>query len=161
MSELPKKLKFANKNKTILTVKKHIHNYLKEPIDNIEILCKNFAVADSHSLEYIKKTKWQNLTKTMVLMYKRKKRIMSHANAKWRSPCFFYLFILLIDNDVKLTINGIFKKKKESRYSITPIFFLKKTGLKIRREKNNNQSMFKFQPMEISYKIKKRRSKVA
>jgi len=67
----------------------------------------------------------------------------------------------LIDNDVKLTINGIFKKKKESRYSITPIFFLKKTGLKIRREKNNNQSMFKFQPMEISYKIKKRRSKVA
>ncbi len=67
MDELPKKLKFANKNKTILTVKKHIHNYLKEPIDNIEILCKNFPVADSHSLEYIKKTKWQKLDKTMVL----------------------------------------------------------------------------------------------
>lgn len=80
MIELPKKLKFANKNKTILTVKKHIHNYLKEPIDNIEILCKNFPVADSHSLEYIKKTKWQNANKTMVLEYKRKKRIMSHAN---------------------------------------------------------------------------------
>ena len=77
MIELPKKLKFANKNKTILTVKKHIHNYLKEPIDNIEVLCKNFPVADSHSLEYIKKTKWQNLTKTMVLQYKRKKRIIS------------------------------------------------------------------------------------
>jgi len=67
MDELPKKLKFANKTKTILTVKKHIHNYLKEPIDNIEILCKNFPVADSHSLEYIKKTKWQNQNKTMVL----------------------------------------------------------------------------------------------
>ena len=80
MIELPKKLKFANKNKTILTVKKHIHNYLKEPIDNIEILCKNFPVADSHSLEYIKKTKWQNANKVMVLEYKRKKRIMSHAN---------------------------------------------------------------------------------
>jgi hypothetical protein len=77
MKELPKKLKFANKNKTILTVKKHIHNYLKEPIDNIEVLCKNFPVADSHSLEYIKKTKWQNMTKTMVLQYKRKKRLMS------------------------------------------------------------------------------------
>ena len=84
MDELPKKLKFANKNKTILTVKKHIHNYLKEPIDNIEILCKNFPVADSHSLEYIKKTKWQKLDKTMVLQYRRKKRIMSHANnSKW------------------------------------------------------------------------------
>ena len=80
MIELPKKLKFSNKNKTILTVKKHIHNYLKEPIDNIEILCKNFPVADSHSLEYIKKTKWQNANKIMVLEYKRKKRIMSHAN---------------------------------------------------------------------------------
>lgn len=80
MAELPKKLKFANKNKTILTVKKHIHNYLKEPIDNIEVLCKNFPVADSHSLEYIKKTKWQNLSKTMVLQYKRKKRIISQAS---------------------------------------------------------------------------------
>ena len=77
MNELPKKLKFANKNKTILTVKKHIHNYLKEPIDNIEILCKNFPVADSHSLEYIRKTKWQNNNKVMVLQYKRKKRIIS------------------------------------------------------------------------------------
>lgn len=75
MDELPKKLKFANKNKTILTVKKHIHNYLKEPIDNIEVLCKNFPVADSHSLEYIRKTKWQNTAKTMVLQYKRKRRI--------------------------------------------------------------------------------------
>lgn len=79
MDELPKKLKFVNKNKTILTVKKHIHNYLKEPIDNIEILCKNFPVADSHSLEYIKKTKWQNNSKTMVLQYKRKKRIIGNA----------------------------------------------------------------------------------
>lgn len=60
MQELPKKLKYANKAKTILTIKKHIHNYTGEPIDNIEILCKNFPVADSHSLEYVKKTKWQN-----------------------------------------------------------------------------------------------------
>lgn len=80
MTELPKKLKFANKNKTILTVKKHIHNYTKEPIDNIEILCKNFPVADSHSLEYVKRTKWQNTTKTMVLQYKRKKRIIGNKN---------------------------------------------------------------------------------
>ena len=58
MNELPKKLKYANKAKTILTIKKHIHNYTGEPIDNIEILCKNFPVADSHSLEYVKKTKW-------------------------------------------------------------------------------------------------------
>jgi hypothetical protein len=58
-------------------VKKHIHNYLKEPIDNIELLCKNFPVADSHSLEYIKKTKWQNQSKVMVLQYRRKRRIMS------------------------------------------------------------------------------------
>ena len=46
MEELPKKLKFANKNKTILTVKKHIHNYLGESVENIEVLCKNFPVAD-------------------------------------------------------------------------------------------------------------------
>ena len=58
MDELPKKLKYANKQKTILTVKKHIHNYLEEPIDNIEILCKNFPVADSHTLDFVKKTKW-------------------------------------------------------------------------------------------------------
>lgn len=42
----------------MLTVKKHIHNYINEPVENIEILCKNFPVADSHSLEYIKMTKW-------------------------------------------------------------------------------------------------------
>jgi hypothetical protein len=78
MVELPKKLKYANKNKTILTVKKHINNYLSEPIDNIEILCKNFPVADSHSLEYIRKTKWQQNSKVMVLMYKRKKRIIGN-----------------------------------------------------------------------------------
>jgi len=58
MSELPKKLKYANKQKTVLTVKKHIHNYLEEPIDNIEVLCKNFPVADSHTLEWVKRTKW-------------------------------------------------------------------------------------------------------
>ena len=58
MEELPKKLKYANKQKTILTVKKHIHNYLEEPIDNIEILCKNFPIGDTHTLDYIKKTKW-------------------------------------------------------------------------------------------------------
>ena len=74
MPDLPKKLKYANKNKTILTLKKHIHNYTAEPIDNIEILCKNFPVADSHSLEYVKKTKWQN-QKTLCLMFKRKRRI--------------------------------------------------------------------------------------
>ena len=79
MGELPKKLKYANKAKTILTLKKHIHNYTGEPIDNIEILCKNFPVADSHSLEYVKKTKWQNGQKTMCLMYKRKRRIFGNA----------------------------------------------------------------------------------
>jgi hypothetical protein len=78
LPELPKKLKLANKQKTILTVKKHIHNYTKEPIDNIEILCKNFPVADSHSLEYIKRTKWQNNSKVMILQYKRKKRIIGN-----------------------------------------------------------------------------------
>jgi len=73
LPELPKKLKFANKNKTILTVKKHIHNYLIEPIENIEVLCKNFPVADQHSLEYIKKTKWQG-NNIMELTYKLKNR---------------------------------------------------------------------------------------
>lgn len=76
MEELPKKLKYANKQKTILTVKKHIHNYLQEPIDNIEILCKNFPVADSHTLDWVKKTKWQNDKKVLVIMYRRKKRII-------------------------------------------------------------------------------------
>ena len=68
MPDLKKKLKIAFKNKTILTIKKHLHNLLKEPIDNIEIMCKNFPVADSHSIEYIRKTKWGgNSSKTMVL----------------------------------------------------------------------------------------------
>ena len=58
MGELKKKLKVSNKSKTILTVKKHLSKHLEEPIDNIEILCKNFPVADSHALEYIRKTKW-------------------------------------------------------------------------------------------------------
>lgn len=77
MGELPKKLKYANKQKTVLTVKKHIHNYLDEPIDNIEVLCKNFPVADSHTLEWVKRTKWQNNTRVLILMYKRKKRIVN------------------------------------------------------------------------------------
>ena len=47
LPELPKKLKFANKQKQILTIKKHIHLYTGEPIDNIEILCKNFPVGDN------------------------------------------------------------------------------------------------------------------
>ena len=76
MSELPKKLKYSNRNKTILTVKKHIHNYLDEPVENIEILCKNFPVADSHTLEFVKKTKWQNNQKCLILMYRRKKRLI-------------------------------------------------------------------------------------
>jgi hypothetical protein len=80
MEELPKKLKYANKQKTILTVKKHIHNYLQEPIDNIEILCKNFPVADSHTLDWVKKTKWQNDKKVLVIMYRRKKRIIGIQN---------------------------------------------------------------------------------
>lgn len=87
MPELPKKLKFANKNKTILTVKKHISNYLKEPIDNIEVLCKNFPVADQHSLEYIKKTKW-NGQKIMELMYKRKKRPIENKVTRLTVPFF-------------------------------------------------------------------------
>jgi|APCry1669189768_1035252.scaffolds.fasta_scaffold103291_1 hypothetical protein len=86
MPELPKKLKYANKNKTILTLKKHIHNYTGEPIDNIEILCKNFPVADTHSLEYVRKTKWgsapgstANGGKIMCLMYKKKRRIYGNS----------------------------------------------------------------------------------
>ncbi|CDW87542.1 polycomb group ring finger protein 3-like [Stylonychia lemnae] len=78
MPELPKKLKISQKNKTILTVKKHINKLIQEAIDNIEILCKNFPVADSHSLEYIRKTKWQNNSKTMVLQYKRKRKIVGN-----------------------------------------------------------------------------------
>lgn len=75
IDELPKKLKFINKKKTILTIKKHIHNYFKtESIENIEILCKNFPVNNNHTLDYIYKTKWNNPDKMMVLMYKRRKR---------------------------------------------------------------------------------------
>ena len=74
MSELPKKLKFANKAKTMISLKKHINLYTGEPIDNIEILCKNFPVGDDHSLEYVKRTKWQNKKGVLELMYKRKKR---------------------------------------------------------------------------------------
>ena len=59
MSELPKKLKVMDKTRTVLTIKKHIHNHLAEPIDNIEILCKNISVPDSHTLEFVKRTKWQ------------------------------------------------------------------------------------------------------
>lgn len=88
MTELPKKLKYANKNKTILTIKKHIHNYTGEPIDNIEILCKNFPVADSHALEYVRKTKWGSAAgstagggKIMCLMYRRKRRIYGNQNS--------------------------------------------------------------------------------
>lgn len=81
MPELPKSMKLANKNLAILTVKKHIHNHLLEPIENIELLCKNFPVADPHSLEYIKKTKWLNQTKVMVLEYKRKRRMMTERTA--------------------------------------------------------------------------------
>ena len=75
MGELPKKLKYANKNKTILTVKKHIYNYLDEPVDNIEILCKNFPVADSHTLQWVKQTKWHSNDKVLVLHYHRKRRV--------------------------------------------------------------------------------------
>ena len=45
----------------------------------IEILCKNFPVADTHSLEYVRKTKWgsapgstANGGKIMCLMYKKR-----------------------------------------------------------------------------------------
>eukprot|EP00347_Sterkiella_histriomuscorum_P014072 403362268 len=79
LPELPKKLKIAKKNKTILCVKRHINKLLGEAIDNIEILCKNFPVADSHSLEYIRRTKWQNNSKTIVLQYKRKKKITNNS----------------------------------------------------------------------------------
>lgn len=76
MGDLPKKLKLCQKSKAVLTVKKHLHHMLREPIDNIEILCKNFPVADSHSLEYVRKTKWGNNNKTMVLQYKRRRKIV-------------------------------------------------------------------------------------
>jgi len=49
---------------------------MEEPIDNIEVLCKNFPVADSHTLEWVKRTKWQNVNRVLILMYKRKKRIV-------------------------------------------------------------------------------------
>ena len=58
MAKMPKTLKYANSKKTIAQVKKHIHSYLNEPVDNIEILCKNIVVADSHTLEYVKRTRW-------------------------------------------------------------------------------------------------------
>ena len=74
MAELPKKMKYTNKQKTVIQVKKHIVNYIDEPISNVEILCKNFPVADSHTLEWVKRTKWQNNNRVMVLAYKRKKR---------------------------------------------------------------------------------------
>ena len=58
LAKLPKTIKYANSKKTIGQVKKHICSYLEEPVDNIEILCKNIEVADSHTLDYIKKTRW-------------------------------------------------------------------------------------------------------
>lgn len=58
MEPLPKSLKYASAKKTILTIKKHISNYTGESIDNIEILCKNFEVADSYTLDFVKRTKW-------------------------------------------------------------------------------------------------------
>lgn len=82
MGELPKKLKVANKHKTVLTVKKHINNHLEEPIDNIELMCKNIPVPDSHTLEFIKRTKWQHTSRAVVLMYRRKKRIIGNQSAK-------------------------------------------------------------------------------
>ena len=58
MKMLPKALKKTSGKKTIGQVKKHISTYLDEPIDNIEVLCKNIEVSDSHTLEYIRKTRW-------------------------------------------------------------------------------------------------------
>ncbi len=58
LAQLPKSLKLTNSKKTIGQVKKHISSYLEEPIDNIEILCKNIEVADSHTLDYVKRTRW-------------------------------------------------------------------------------------------------------
>jgi hypothetical protein len=80
LAQLPKSLKYASSKKTILTVKKHISNYLGEPVDNIEILCKNFEVHDSHTLDFVKKTKWQREgaknEAVLCLQYKRKKRLV-------------------------------------------------------------------------------------
>ena len=73
LPSLPIALKLSTGERSILSVKKHLHNRLCEPVDNIEILCKNFPLADSHSLKYIHATKWQNKVKTMELQYKRKK----------------------------------------------------------------------------------------
>ena len=77
---LPKSVKYASSKKTIGHVKKHISSYLSEPIDNIEILCKNIEVADSHTLEYVKRTRWsregQKHEKMFCLQYKRKKRLV-------------------------------------------------------------------------------------
>ena len=78
MGELPKKLKIASRSKTVLTVKKHINNLLEEPIDNIEVMCKNIPVPDSHTLEFVKRTKWQHTSRAVVLMYRRKKRIIGN-----------------------------------------------------------------------------------
>jgi len=76
MTELPKKLKVADAQKTIFLVKKHIHSNTEEPIDNIEVLCKGIIVSDAHTLEWVKRTKWQNNSRVPILMYKRKKHIV-------------------------------------------------------------------------------------
>ena len=75
LGELEKNQKLTNKDRSILSVKKHLQNQLLEPLENIEILCKNFPVADAHSLQYVQLTKWQNKSKVMVLHYKRKNEV--------------------------------------------------------------------------------------
>ena len=51
-----------------------------DPIDNIEILCKNIEVADSHTLEYVRKTRWiregAKTEKLFCLQYRRKIRLV-------------------------------------------------------------------------------------
>ena len=80
MERLPKPLKLTSGKKTIAHVKRHLSQALGDPIENIEILCKNMEVADSHTLEYVRKTRWiregAKTEKLFCLQYRRKIRLV-------------------------------------------------------------------------------------
>eukprot|EP01083_Nonionella_stella_P175250 609825_1 len=60
----------------VKTLKKYL--LLKRPslgsIDNIEITCKNDPLGDEWNLEFIRKTRWQDHTRDMVLCFRERKR---------------------------------------------------------------------------------------
>ena len=72
MAQLPKKLKYSNKQKTIVTIKKHVYKHTNEPINNIEVLCRGIPLGDQHMLEWVKKTIWQEKGSVLVLTYRQK-----------------------------------------------------------------------------------------